>query len=116
MQNPAEIHQEFVAAFNTANGERLLALYDDDAMFAAEPGRWVRGKAAIREAMKPFLTSGLKMEIKTAFIMERDDLVMLSAEWRLTGGAEPVTGKSSEVAQRGADGSWRYILDNPWSA
>lgn len=110
------LHDSFVKAFNAGDLDAIVALYDDDCVFAAQPGQYVRGKAAIRSAITPFLQPGIRMEFKTVFVIENGELALMSGDWTLTGGPEPINGRTSEVARRGADGVWRYYLDTPWGA
>jgi len=116
MQNPTDIHAEFIRAFNAGDASALLALYEPEAVFVPQPGVEARGLAEIAEALKPYLESGMKIAMTTAFVIESGDLALMAGEWVLTGGPDGLKGKSSEVVRRGADGGWRYILDNPWSA
>ncbi len=48
------------------------------------------------------------------------DLALLHAEWTLKGTgpdgqAVELAGRTSEVVRRQTDGSWRYVIDNPYS-
>ena len=112
----ADVHVEFERAFNAGDAEGLLALYQEDAMMAVQPGQYVTGLTAIAAGLAPFLSSGMKMKLSTIFAMEHGDLALLGGAWVLSGGPEELTGRTSEVLRRGADGHWRYAIDNPWSA
>ncbi len=83
---------------------------------AAEPGRHVTGRESIRATLGPFLEAGMKISLSTVYVMERDDLALCSCDFVLTGGAEEVRGRTSELARRQSDGQWLYAIDNPWSA
>ena len=116
LNHPWEIHAAFQHAFNAGDVTSLLELYEPDAMLAVGPAESVTGLEAIRGVLTPPANAGMTMTLRTVFVMERGDLALLSGEWTLAGVGEPRSGKSSEVARRGADGRWRYIIDNPWSA
>ena len=64
------------------------------------------------------LKGTIRLETKT--VVQVGELALLHNEWALEGtGADgqPVAlaGRTSEVARRQADGSWRYVIDNPYS-
>ena len=115
---PAELHARFVHGLNSGDLDALLALYTEDSCLLSSPGQCARGRKEIREALSVFL--GLKATIRqtTRRITGCGDIVLLSADWKITGSApdgSPVemAGRSTEVARRGADGNWYYLIDDP---
>ena len=47
------------------------------------------------------------------------DLALASAKWSVSGtgpDGQPITlgGVSADILRRQADGSWRYVIDQPW--
>ena len=117
---PEEMHPAFAAAFDARDLDALLDLYEPGAALTPQPGLVVTGHAAIREALGAFLALDGPITMTTRTIIPADDLVLLHAEWAVQGrgpdGAPlAVAARSSEVIRRQADGTWRYILDNPYS-
>ena len=116
---PEEIHKEFVEAFNAGDLEALVALYEPEAVFVVDGNRPVIGIEAIREAYRGFLAAHPKISLETRGIYRRgDDIALLHGRWKLTGtgpdGAEVSReGRNTEVVRRQADGSWKFIIDNP---
>lgn len=121
VQTPEDMHPTFEAAFNARDLEALLALYEAGAALMPEPGVVVTGQAAMREALATLLALPGALTMTTKALIATDDLVLLHAAWTLDGagpGDTPVAlaGYSSEVVRRQPDGTWRYILDNPYGA
>jgi ketosteroid isomerase-like protein len=117
---PEEMHPAFQAAFNARDLDALLALYEEGAALTPQPGVAVVGHAAIREALGGFLGLNGPITMTTKTIIPAGDLALLHAEWTLDGtgpDGNPVSlaARSSEVVRRQADGTWRYIIDNPYS-
>lgn len=112
----------FAKAATSGDLDALCAYYDEGALFVTGPGtEAVNGVGAIREVMAGFLSSKPVMEFERHYVLVRGDLALMRGKWKLTSrgedGAENViTGNSVEVAQRGADGLWRYVIDHPWGA
>jgi uncharacterized protein (TIGR02246 family) len=114
------MHAAFEAAFNARNLDALLALYEDEAALTPQPGVVAAGHTAIREALGGFLGLNGPIAMTTRTIIPAGDLALLHAEWTLNGigpDGAPLTlaARSSEVVRRQADGTWRYIIDNPYS-
>jgi len=120
VRTPEEMHPAFAAAFNARDLDALLALYEEGAALTPQPGVVVTGHAAIREALGGFLGLNGPIAMTTKTIIPAGDLALLHAAWTLDGtgpDGTPVAlaARSSEVIRRQADGTWRYILDNPYS-
>ena len=121
---PEEIHRLWAEAYNAGNLESLLALYEAEAVLVPQPGQApAAGRAAIRSALGGFLgqKGDLIIEIKTAGMIRAGDIALLRSRWSLSGqgrDGKPValTHNSVEVVRRQADGSWRYLIDNPFGA
>ena len=120
VHNPMEIHAAFEKAFNSGDLDGLIALYEKNAVLVAEPSRTVTGHSAIREAYEGYLAMRPKMTLETVSAFESDGLALLHGRWSLKGtgpeGAEiRMTGRNSEVVRRQPDGTWLFIIDNPFT-
>jgi ketosteroid isomerase-like protein len=119
-REPGDAHRLWADRFKAGNLEGLMALYEPDATLAPQPGQVVTGTAAIREALGGFL--GLKgtfefLETKPA--IQSGDLALLHSRWTLTGtgpDGSPLNlgGTTADVARRQSDGTWLFVIDNPW--
>jgi uncharacterized protein (TIGR02246 family) len=121
VQNPRQLHQAWEKAYNGGDIDALLDLYEPEATVIPEPGSPVTGHAAIREAFAPLVALKGQMQLRTTAVIETGDLALVYAEWSLTGGTDqegsPVNleGRSTELMRRQSDGSWRDIIDDPFS-
>ena len=116
--NPVELDQLFGEALNSGNLEGLAALYESDASFNPEPGQEVHGKEAIRRALEGFLAMNPSITLNTKVLAQTADVTLCTADWHLTGtgpdGPLELNGQSVEVARKQSDGSWLFIIDNPF--
>src|SRR2546425_3153951 len=55
ISKPEEAHRCFVEAFNAADVEGLLALYEPEAKIVPQPGQVIGGRGAIRSVLEPLL-------------------------------------------------------------
>lgn len=120
VRTPEEMHPAFTAAFNARDLDALLELYEEGAVITPQPGVIVTGLSGIREALGGFLGLDGPITMTTKTIIPAGDLMLLHAEWTVEGKAPDgapivLAARSSEVIRRQADGTWRYIIDNPYS-
>ncbi|MEV4713824.1 DUF4440 domain-containing protein [Micromonospora sp. NPDC049374] len=108
----------FARAFNTGDAAVVEQVYEPEGVFVAEPGQAVTG-AARAAANERFLDLGLPIDIRPRHVYVADDIALLIVDWTIDGrGADgqPVhlEGTATDVARRGPDGRWRYVIDNPF--
>lgn len=118
-ETPEQVLESIVEGINTGNFDALLALYEPEAAFATQPGSLAHGLAGIREALGGFIAMKGKLDLKVTRVLEVGDLALVIGSWSFTGtgpGGEPVklAAKNADVLRRQANGSWRFVIDNPW--
>lgn len=116
---PEELHHLWVDRVNRGDLDGLVTLYEPAAAFVVQPGRVVAGHNAVREASAGLLAlnPSATLEVRSAIVV--GDVALLISTWSLTGGgldgnAVTLAGQTSDVARRQDDGSWRFVIDNPW--
>jgi uncharacterized protein (TIGR02246 family) len=118
-ETPEQVLQAVVEGINTGNYELLLSLYEPQAAFATQPGKLAHGLAGICESLDGFVAMKGKLDLKVNRVLEVGDLALVIGDWTFTGTGpegEPVTlaARNADVLRRQADGSWRFVIDNPW--
>ena len=86
-----------------------------------QPGQVVHGTAAIREALLGFLALKLPIRLERKRVLEKGDMALVSSTWSLSGTGPDGTavdlgGNTTEVIRRQSDGTWRYVIDDPFSS
>ena len=66
---------------------------------------------AIRAAMKPFADMKPDIKCDARKVVEAGDIALIHNYWTMTG----ATGHAVEVARRQSDGSWLYVIDDPFA-
>lgn len=107
----------FAAAFNTGDPDAIERVYEDTGQFVRAPGEATTGIDR-RQANAQLASLGVPIEVKPRHVYVHDDIALLIVDWAITGtthAGQPmdVRGTATDVARRGADGYWRYIIDNP---
>jgi len=119
--NPAEIHQLFLDAFNRGDVEGMVALYEPGAVLIVT-GQPVIAHDAIRETYRRLFARNGRMQLEThSFVESPDGLAVLHASWTFQfrsadGNVTTSRGISTEVVRRQADGTWLFVIDEPYTA
>ncbi len=119
---PEAINLEFSRAYNEHDLDKLVALYEDDAVLGPAPGApLVLGKQAIRASLAPFVALGGELALaKRRYCVVSGELALISIDFVLSGGRAPdgspveMRGTTAELARRQADGRWKYVVDLPF--
>jgi uncharacterized protein (TIGR02246 family) len=116
-RSPEHVIENFIAAVNAGDIERVLAVYEPGARLAF-PGQPSVGHEAIRGALQNLLAQKPTMTGRTVSVSQMGDVALLRSEWSFTGidqtGARvEMSGESAEVVRCQPDGTWLYIIDLP---
>jgi uncharacterized protein (TIGR02246 family) len=116
---PEQVLATIVDGINSGDLAMLTPLYERDAAFATEPGGLAHGAAGIRDALAGFISMQGVLDLRVTRVLEVDDLALVTGVWSFDGtgpDGEPVRLEASnaDVLRRQADGTWRFVIDNPW--
>jgi uncharacterized protein (TIGR02246 family) len=116
---PEQVLAAIVTGINSGDLESLLPLYESDAAFAGQPGSLAHGESGIREALTGFIAMNGTLDLEVTRVLEVDDLALVVGVWSFDGtgpDGEPVRleAQNADVLRRQDDGSWRFVIDNPW--
>jgi ketosteroid isomerase-like protein len=116
---PEHVLEAVVEGINTGDFGMLMSLYEPGAAFATQPGSLAPGLGGIREALGGFVAMKGTLDLEVKRVLEAGDLALVVGEWSFRGtgrDGEPVTlaARNADVLRRQADGSWRFVIDNPW--
>jgi len=116
---PEQVLETIVTGINSGDLDSLMPLYESDAAFVPEPGALAHGAPGVSEALSGFIAMQGELDIQVTRVLEVDDLALVIGEWSFEGTApdgEPVqlAARNADVLRRQSDGTWRFVIDNPW--
>jgi ketosteroid isomerase-like protein len=103
--------------FNSGKVSEMMPLYEPEAVLITKDGQPVTGHAGIAADLESYLSFGLPLKVNARHVFVAGDIAEIVLDWSIDGtgpGGEQVHfgGSASDVLRRGADGVWRYVIDN----
>jgi uncharacterized protein (TIGR02246 family) len=116
---PEQVLASIVTGINAGDLESLMPLYEKEAAFADEPGSLAHGASGVREALSGFISMNGKLDIDVTRVLEVGDLALVIGVWSFDGTgpegeAVRLEASNADVLRRQDDGTWRFVIDNPW--
>ena len=102
--------------FNSGKVSAMETLYEG-AVLIADDGRTVTDRAEIAAELERDLSLGLPLEAKARHVFVNGDIAQIVLDWSIDGTGPDgkhvhIGGSASDILRRGADGRWRYLIDN----
>ena len=103
--------------FNSGKVSAMMGLYAPEAVLIAKDGTTITGHTKIAAQLERDLKLGLPLEAKARHVFVADDIAQIVLDWSIDGTGPDgkhvhLGGSASDIVRRGADGRWRYIIDN----
>jgi ketosteroid isomerase-like protein len=116
---PEQVLESIVTGINSGDLDSLMPLYEREAAFATEPGSLAPGAPGISEALNGFISMNGTLDLRVTRVLEVDDLALVVGVWSFEGtdpDGDPVRleSRNADVLRRQTDGTWRFVIDNPW--
>ena len=114
---PEGMAASLLERFSSGKVSEMMALYEPEAVLIRKDGRPVTGHTGIAAELERDLRLGLPLEVKSRHVFVAGDIAELVLDWSIDGTGPDgehvhLGGSASDVVHRGADGVWRYLIDN----
>jgi len=103
--------------FNSGKVSAMMTLYAPEAVFIAKDGRTITDHTEIAAELERDLSLGLPLKAKARHVFVSGDIAQIVLDWSIDGTGPDgkhvhLGGSASDIVHRGADGLWRYVIDN----
>jgi len=114
---PEGFMPSLVERFNAGKLSAMMELYAPEAVFIANDGRTMTDHTEIAGRLERDLKLRLPLVANVRHIFVAGDTAQIVVDWSIDGigpdGNEVhLAGSACDIVRRGADGHWRYIIDN----
>jgi uncharacterized protein (TIGR02246 family) len=117
---PAQLLLTLNKYIATRDLDGVLALHDEDAGLVEFGGQVSRGLDELRVSYAAFFATEPDLKVMPLQIIEADGMAVILGSYTLdytnaNGKVVSVSGKFGDMVRQQADGSWLYLLDNPYA-
>jgi ketosteroid isomerase-like protein len=114
---PEDMATALVERFNSGKVGELLPLYEPEAVLVKPDGHPIKGHTDIGADLESYLSFGLPLKVNARHVYTNDNIALIILDWAIDGTGPDgkqvhFHGSASDVLRRGADGVWRYLIDN----
>ena len=120
-RTPEKCDRLFGEHVNAGDLEALVALYEPGCSLVRRDGSVAHGHAEIRAVLSRLIAMQARMSTEIVKVVRAgDELALVYNDWHMSAkrdDGQPVeaSGKAIEVVRRQGDGTWRFILDDPFA-
>lgn len=116
---PADAVLEFAERLSAGDLAGVLSLYEDDAVLLPDPGTVVAGPDGLRTGLAGYVALRPRLTSRSRRVFTAGDVALVVHEWQLSATLPDGTpleqnGRATDVLRRQTDGTWRFLIDNPW--
>ena len=111
---PEEICRLFKEAMAKGDLDAVLSVYDAEAVFLNQSREVTKSRENLRRELAPLVAAKTVFEYDVRQVIESGDIALMHTKWRVAT-AQPMTVYAIEVARRQPDGSWRWLIGDPYT-
>ena len=120
-RTPGDCDRLFEDHVNAGDVEAVVALYEEGGSLVQRDGAVATGHAAIRRVITRLV--GIRTALRNdvvRMIEASEDLALLYNDWSMSargrdGNPIETAGKAIEMVRRQPDGTWRFVIDDPYA-
>jgi ketosteroid isomerase-like protein len=113
-RSPEEICQLFKEYMAQGDVDALLSIYDREAVFLNQSGEIKVGRQGLREELAPLAAARAAFDFRVKQVIQSGDIALMHTEWKVSA-PEPMSVYAIEVARRQPDGSWCWLIGDPFT-
>lgn len=117
--SPSKVVESLIEAINSRDLKAAINLYQEDAIFYAQPDQVLYGKESIGMVLGEMLSVSPKIITRKSCVIEKNNIAIYMSEWEMSfidpdGNMQKEEGSSADVLVCNQMGEWSIAIDNPW--
>lgn len=113
-KNPEEICRLFQQYMAAGDLDSVLSVYDPEAVFLNQSGEVKKGEG-LKEELARSAEAKAQFDFVIKQIIQADNIALMHTEWKVSA-PQPMSVYAIEVARRQPDGTWRWLIGDPFTA
>jgi ketosteroid isomerase-like protein len=113
-ESPEEICRLFQQYMAEGDLDSVLSVYDPEAVFLNQSREVTKGLNALRQQLAPLAATKARFDFTIKQVIQAGDIALMHTHWTISG-PEPMKVYAIEVARRQQDGSWRWLIGDPFT-
>lgn len=112
--SPEEICRLFQQYMAEGDIDSVLSVYDPDAVFLNQSGEVKKGGEALRQELAPFAAVKAIFDYNIKQVIQAGEIALMHTQWTVSA-PQPMSVYAIEVARRQPDGTWRWLIGDPFT-
>jgi ketosteroid isomerase-like protein len=112
--SPEEICSLFQQYMAEGDIEAVLSLYDPEAVFLNQSREITKGRHGLRQELAPLVAMRARFNFIIKQVIQTGAIALMHTEWTVSG-PQPMKVYAIEVARRQQDGTWRWLIGDPFT-
>lgn len=113
-KSPEEICDLFQQYMAEGDIDAIMSIYDPDAVFLNRAGERKRGEEELRQELAPFAAQKVRFSFTLKQVIRSEDIALMHTMWNVSS-SPPMSVYAIEVARRQPDGTWRWLIGDPFT-
>jgi len=113
-KSPEEICSLFQQYMAQGDIDAVLSVYDPEAVFLNQSGEVRRAGEELRQELAPFAAMKAIFEFSIKLVIQSGDIALMHTQWKVSS-PQPMSVYAIEVARRQPDGTWRWLIGDPFT-
>jgi len=112
-KSPEEICRLFRRYMAEGDLDSLLSVYEPEAAFLNQSGEIKKGEE-LREELAPFAAAKAVFDFDIRQVIRSGDIALMHTKWEISS-PRKMSVYAIEVARQQADGTWRWLIGDPFT-
>ena len=113
-KSPEEICRLFQQYMAEGDIDSVLSIYDPEAVFLNQSGEVKKGEKELRQELADFAASKAVFNFDIKQVIQSGDIALMHTKWKISSPQE-MSVYAIEVARRQPDGTWRWLIGDPFT-
>ena len=87
---------------------------DPEAVLLNQSGEVKKGRQGLRQELAPFAAVKAIFDFNIKQVIQSGDIALMHTEWKVSS-PQPMSVYAIEVARRQPDGTWRWLIGDPFT-